>query len=464
MNVHLALLVGYSVALVALGLWIARRVRSSADFFVAGRALSAPLLFSTVLAANIGAGTTIGAAGVGYRDGISAWWWNGAAAIGSLGLALVVGPRIWRIASTHNLYTAGDYLEWRYGRSVRGVIASLIWLGTLAILAGQLIGGAAILTVVAHLPREAGIVISALVMTIYFVAGGLLSSAWVNAVQLVVIVLGFAVAVPMVVGQVGGLPTIVAASSAPAGFGDFWYSSGGRSGWTFLMLLGPAFVISPGLLQKAYGAANVRVLRVGIGGQAIAQTLFGLLPPLLGMAARVTNPHITDMNLVLPTVLLERLPVAIGALALAAVYSAEVSTCDAILFMLATSLSQDLYKRFLRPDATDRQLLRVARIAAVTGAVGGVVLALRLQTIVDALGIFYTLLGASLFVPVLGGLFVRRAAIPEAMAAIVAGVSAALASRFIAHPPIWWLDASVTGLAASATAFVAVLVARRSKL
>ena len=129
MNLHLALLIGYSVALVALGLWIARRVRTSADFFVAGRALTAPLLFSTVLAANIGAGTTIGAAGVGYRDGISAWWWNGAAAIGSLGLAFVVGPRIWRIASTHNLYTAGDYLEWRYGRSVRGIIASLIWLG-----------------------------------------------------------------------------------------------------------------------------------------------------------------------------------------------------------------------------------------------------------------------------------------------------------------------------------------------
>jgi len=464
LTVHLALLVGYSVALVALGLWIARRVRSSADFFVAGRALTAPLLFSTVLAANIGAGTTIGAAGVGYRDGISAWWWNGAAAIGSLGLAFVVGPRIWRIASTHNLYTAGDFLEWRYGRPVRGAIASLIWLGTLSILAGQLIGGAAILTVVAHVPREAGVIVSALVMTTYFVAGGLLSSAWVNAVQLVVITIGFVVAVPIVVGRAGGLSTITSAT-VPAGFGDFFYSSGSRSGWTFLMLLGPAFVISPGLLQKAYGAVNERTLRVGIGGQAVAQALFAFLPPLLGMAARATNPHITDMNVVLPTVLLEQLPLTIGALALAAVYSAEVSTCDAILFMLATSLSQDLYKRFWRPDATDRQLLRVARIAAVAGAAGGIVLALRLQTVVDALGIFYTLLGASLFVPVLGGLFVRAAGMLEAIAAIVAGVSAALASRFIAHPPLWWLDASVTGLAASAAAFLIVLAVRgRSKL
>jgi SSS family solute:Na+ symporter len=133
--------------------------------------------------------------------------------------------------------------------------------------------------------------------------------------------------------------------------------------------------------------------------------------------------------------------------------------------MLSTSLSQDLYKRFVRPDATDRQLLRVARIAAVVGATGGVVLALRLQTVVDALSIFYTLLGASLFVPVLCGLFVRRARTREAIAAIIAGVSATLASRFIAHPSLWWLDASVTGLVASAAAFLLALLTRgRSKL
>ena len=101
MSIHLALLIGYSVALVALGLWISRLVRNSADFFVAGRSLGAPLLFSTVLAANIGAGTTIGAAGVGYRDGISAWWWNGAAAIGSIFLAFLVGPAIWRLANAY---------------------------------------------------------------------------------------------------------------------------------------------------------------------------------------------------------------------------------------------------------------------------------------------------------------------------------------------------------------------------
>jgi SSS family solute:Na+ symporter len=460
---YLALLIAYSAALVAIGLWIARRVRRSADFFVAGRSLNATLLFSTVLAANIGAGTTIGAAGVGYRDGLSGWWWNGAAAIGSIFLALTIGPRIWRLASRHNLYTAGDYLELRYGPTVRGIIAVLIWLGTLSILAGQLIGGAAILTAVAGVPRITGIAISAIAVTSYFVAGGLLSSAWVNVVQLTVKLAAFAVVTPLVIASVGGFHAIVTAPAVPATYGDLLYSSGPRSGWTFLMLLGPAFVVSPGLLQKVYGGRSERTVRIGVGAQALTQAAFGFLPPLLGMAARVAHPDMTDLNLVLPTVLVDRLPASLGGLALAALYSAEVSTCDAILFMLATSLSQDLYKRFVRPQASDRQLLRVARLAAIAGGIGGIVLALKLQTVVDALSIFYSLLGVSLFVPVVGGLYTRRAGTPEAIAAIAAGTSACLTAFFVPHAAVWWLDPAVAGIVAAAAAFLVVFAVRRPR-
>ncbi len=457
MNLHLVLLIAYSIALVGIGLWMSRTVRGSADFFVAGRRLSAPLLFSTVLAANIGAGTTIGAAGVGYRDGISAWWWNGSAAIGSVVLAFWVGPRIWRIAAEHNLYTVGDYLELRYGLLLRGVMASLLWLGTLSILAAQLIGGSAILAIVGGIPREAGILLSALVMTVYFVAGGLLSAAWVNLVQLIVLLGGFALAVPLVTANVG----IMAAASnplLPIGFGDMLYSTGARSGWTFLFLLAPSFMISPGLLQKAYGASSVAVLKRGIGWQALAQALFGFLPVLLGMSARVAHPGITDANLVLPTVLIEQLPEALSALALAAVFSAEVSTCDAILFMLATSFSQDLYRGFVRPTASDTQVVRVARLGAIAGAVGGVLLALRLPTVTTALGIFYALLSVTLFVPVLGGLYTRRARTPHAMAAVIAGGVTALLVMFVPHPPVWWLDPAVAGLVMAAAAFGVALV------
>src|SRR5438128_11481245 len=108
------LLIGYAALMVVFGAFVSRRVRASSDFFVAGRGLGAGLIFSTLLAANIGAGSTVGATGLGYRDGLSAWWWVGSAGIGSAVLALTVGPKIWRVARQYNLYTVGDYLEFRY--------------------------------------------------------------------------------------------------------------------------------------------------------------------------------------------------------------------------------------------------------------------------------------------------------------------------------------------------------------
>ena len=187
MNLTLVLLLAYAAGLIGLGVWIGRRVESSGGFFVANRRLSAALLFSTVLAANIGAGSTVGAAGLGYRDGLAAWWWVGSAALGTLVLAFWIGPRIWRIASERALYTVGDYLEFRYGPSVRATITALLWIGTPALLAGQLIAMAKILSFVAGTPHWAGVLIGGIVVTAYFTAGGLLSSAWVNMVQLIVL-------------------------------------------------------------------------------------------------------------------------------------------------------------------------------------------------------------------------------------------------------------------------------------
>lgn len=458
MNLSLVLLFAYSAGLIAVGLWVARLVRSSGDFFVAGRRLTAPLIFSTVLASNIGAGSTVGAAGLAYRDGISAWWWNGSAAIGSVFLAMWIGPKIWEIAARHNLYTAGDYLELRYGRAVRGVIASLIWLGTLSILAAQLIAGAAVLTVVAGLPRWGGALIGALVMTTYFVAGGLLSSAWVNLVQLTVLLGGFLVAVPWIISNVGGLDAIAAAPAAAPAAWDFFYSAGPGSGWALLFLLMPNFIISPGLVQKAYGAVDARAVRVGIGIQAAVLAVFAFGPVLLGMAAQTAHPGIEGRDLVLPTMLNEQLPPLFGALALAAIFSAEVSTCDAILFMLSTSLSQDLYKRFVNPAASDRQVLTVARGAALGGGAIGVLLAVLLPNVVAALSIFYSLLAVSLFVPIIGGLYTRRAGSREALAAIAAGVTVRIALQFVGGGRGFGLfDPTLIGLLAAAAAYFVTL-------
>ena len=76
--------------------------------------------------------------------------------------------------------------------------------------------------------------------------------------------------------------------------------------------------------------------------------------------------------------------------------------------MLSTSLSRDLYKGYVNPAATDRQILRVARWAAVSGGTLGVAMAVAAPSVIGALSIFYTVLGVCLFVPVMAGLYVRR--------------------------------------------------------
>ncbi|MGE0159155.1 MAG: sodium:solute symporter [Gemmatimonadales bacterium] len=458
MALQLIAILGYSAALVTLGLWVGRRVEKASTFFVADRRLGPWLVFSTMLAANIGAGSIIGASGLGYAAGWAAWWWVGSAGVGSLLLALWIGPRIWRVASRNGLYTAGDYLELRYGSAVRATVATVLWFLTLVILAAQLIAMSEIFEWVLGVPRWVGAVLGGAVMTAYFAAGGLLTAAWVNAVQLVILLGGFAVGVPIALGRAGGWQTVLAAAPEQS-LETFLFAPG--AGVVLVALLVPAFIVSPGLLQKAYGARDERAVRLGVAANGVVLLLFALVPPLLGMIAHVYDPALENAEFAVPLVLTEGLPPLLGALGLAAVFSAEVSTADAILFMLATSLSKDIYKRYWAPAADDVRVLRVARLAALAGGALAVALAVVIPTVIDSLRVFYAILGVSLFVPIAAGLHTRRPGVPEALAAIGAGIAALLAMQLSElGGGSLLLDPTVVGIAASGVAFTAVFWAR----
>ncbi len=448
---YLTLLLAYAAALVALGLWSSRRATAQ-DFFVAGRRLSPALLAGTLIAANIGAGSTQGVAGLGYRDGLAAWWWVGAAGVGSVVLAFVVGPRIWRVAAAGRHSTVGDYLRARFGPEVRGLMAVLLWAGSLSILAAQLVALAGVLQTLTGVPHAWGCVIGGVVATLYFATGGLLSSAVVNAVQAVVLVVGLALAIPFAWHAAGGMAALAPPSVPP----DYWsILSGGGSGVMFLALLGPSFIVSPGLLQKVYGARDEQAVRLGTGFNALVLLLFAGVPVLLGMLARVLHPDLPNGELALPTLLRDDMPPWLGALALAALFSAEVSSADAVLFMLSTSIARDLYAGHLRPDAGDAAQLRVARVAAVGSGVLGTLVAAWAGSIIALMLLFYSLLSASLFVPVIAGLFVPRAGRHEAFASMLAGVTTtaalhvATAGTGVAGlaPVVWGLLASAIALA-----------------
>ena len=176
----------------------------------------------------------------------------------------------------------------------------------------------------------------------------------------------------------------------------------------FLVLTAPSFLISPGLIQKAYSARSESALKLGIGLNALVLMSFAFVPVIFGMAARSAHLAISGPNDVLPAFLMTALPAWLGALALSAVFSTEVDTCDTILFMLSTSISKDVYKRHINPSASDAQLLRVARLAAAAGGAAGVVLSLVVGTVLGAVTVFYQVMVVTFFVPIVGGIYVHE--------------------------------------------------------
>src|SRR5690606_17050900 len=111
------------------------------------------------------------------------------------------------------------------------------------------------------------------------------------------------------------------------------------------------FIVAPGLIQKIYGARDDRTVRIGVGLNGVALMLYAFVPVFLGMMARVQFPDLAQPELALPTLFMFGVPAFVGALGLAAVFSAELSSADAVLFSLTTSLAQDFYKRFVNPEA-----------------------------------------------------------------------------------------------------------------
>lgn len=435
-NGYVLAIASYAILLIVVGWIVGRKVNNSSSFFVAGRKLNTTLLFITLVAANIGAGTTVGVAAIAYKSGISAWWWIGSAGIGSIILALLVGPKIWRIAYRYDLFTLGDYLDIRYSKTFRGLFSSMMAVGTLALFSAQLLGISWILNVVAGIPKQAGVIAAAVVTTLYFAAGGMLSATIVNIIEVSMIIIGFVAAMPYIYDHVGGLHGLLTKVTVnlPEIEAQVRYFSMDGIGVTiiigYIFMLVPSFFISPGLIGKVFSARSERSIKIGTAANGIVQLLFAVFPVFIGIAAFAAFPALSNADLALPTAMKEMMPLSIATIALAAVFAAEVSTADAVLYMISSSVSNDLYKTFINPSISDKSLLKLSRIVTFISGIIGVIIALELESIIYALTIFYSLMSVSLAAPLVFGLFTRSASNAGAIISSVCGVSLTLFCTF----------------------------------
>ncbi|MEW6209017.1 MAG: hypothetical protein AB1631_11665, partial [Acidobacteriota bacterium] len=241
-------------------------------------------------------------------------------------------------------------------------------------------------------------------------------------------IIGFILALAFAIHLSGGLAGLGEKLNAKVGADSAdsyvsFFGAGGAAIARYIAALVPSFIISPGLLQKIFGARDARSVRIGVGVNAVVLLLFAIVPVAIGMIARGWL-ELGNRELAMPAVLSEILPLWLGALLLAAIFSAEVSTADAVLFMLTTSLGKDFYKGILRPEATDRELMRFTRRAAVICGVGGGLLALALETVIGALTVFYSIITAVFLLPMVSGLYWKRATARSALISIGVTVSA----------------------------------------
>ncbi len=453
MNWYLVVIALYAVLLIAVGVIISRRVKGADDFFVGGRKMAPFLLFITLVAPNIGAGSTVGVAGMGFVSGISAAWWIIASAVGTFILAFIIGPKIWEIAKKHGFYTLGDYLEYRYNRYLRGFISLMMAIGTLAIFAGQLMGIGWILSVVADIDKTTSVLIAAVVVVLYFCAGGFLSAVYANLIEAGVKLIGFIVAVPLVISFVGGfdgLQAKVVANMADTAKSAAYFNFDGLGSTVimgFFLMLMPSFFLSPALIGKVYSARDKTAVRVSTCACGLVMLLFSVIPVILGMAAYAIAPDLPQRDLALPYVMKECMPFWASALALAAIFSAEISAADAVLYMITTSFTKDLYKSFINPSVSDENLIKGGRLVTVLAGIVGIGLAIILPNVISALSIFYALMSVSITAPLLFGLFTKRSSSVSAIVAAIVGVITTVGLQFFhANKGIWILNGQSTAI------------------
>ena len=470
MNWYLVVIALYAVLLIAVGVIISRRVKGADDFFVGGRKMAPFLLFITLVAPNIGAGSTVGVAGMGFTSGISAAWWIIASAVGTFILAFIIGPKIWEIAKNHGFYTLGDYLEYRYNRYLRGLISLMMAIGTLAIFAGQLMGIGWILSVVADIDKTTSVLIASAVVVLYFCAGGFLSAVYANLIEACVKLIGFIVAVPLVLSFVGGFDGLhdkVVANMADAAQSAAYFSFDGLGSTVimgFFLMLMPSFFLSPALIGKVYSAKDKNTVRFSTFLCGVVMLLFSVIPVILGMAAYAIAPDLPQRDLALPYVMKECMPFWASALALAAIFSAEISAADAVLYMITTSFTKDLYKSFINPSVSDEKLIKGGRIVTVLAGVIGIGLAIVLPNVISALSIFYSLMSVSITAPLLFGLFTKKSSAASAIAAAVIGVIVTVGLElFNDNKGIWILNGQSTAILLTLIIMMVMLIVKPKK-
>jgi SSS family transporter len=432
LNLYAVVLTVIVAALLTVSIWQMRKVHTKADYLVAGRSLPAYVLVFTLLSSWIGAGSLFAGAENAFRNGFAALWQP---AGGWAGLLIIyfVAPRARRFAQ----FTIPDLLEERYNTAARILGTIAILFAYTAITSYQFRAGGDIMHLIfPAIAKTQGTVIIAVFVILFTALAGMASVAYMDVViGMLISVTGF-LALPVLFGRMGGWAGLHAALPAShfTLFGEWGLGGGVRDNRealiraleyflpTFLLMIGNQSMYQKFFSAKSEKDASVAV--VGwVFGTVVLETLIVTLAVVgSGLFALSLTPA-TDFapREIIPFTARHFLPPLVGALLMGSVFAKVISTANNYLFSPATNLINDVYTRFIRPDAGQKNVLLVSRFLVVGLGLWALVQAIKLTSVLAKAMYAYTIYSAAITPVVMAAFFWRRATREGAVACLLSG-------------------------------------------
>ncbi|MDE1160374.1 MAG: sodium:solute symporter family protein [Acidobacteriaceae bacterium] len=430
------------IVITLLGVSLARlgKVKTKADYLVAGRSLPAFVLVFTLLSSWIGSGSLLGGAENAYRHGFAALW---QASGGWIGLLLIyfIAPRARKFAQ----FTIPDLLESRYNQTARllGVIAVLFTYT--AITSYQFIGGGDIIHLIfPGVSSTNGAYILAGFVIVFTAIAGMGSVAYMDVVIGMLATVTLIVALPVLIHLAGGWSAVHAALPATHFqlFGDIRPINAAELFLpTCLLMLG-----NQSMYQKFFSAKTERDATVAVGGWMVGTIILETV--IVGVAVVGSALFRTGEVADHPREILaytathafggSHLLNILGALLVGAIFAKVVSTANNYLFSPATNLVNDVFVRYIRPEAGNSEILMVSRVMVVALGCWALVQALHIKSVLAMSLYAYTIYSAALTPVILAAFFWRRATAAGAVSSIAAGTIVTVGWKYLTPhlPPV----------------------------
>ena len=430
--IYLSIILIYLFTLIALGAYKAKKIKTQSDFAVAGRTLTPWILVGTMLATWLGTGSVLGNAGKAYQTGL-------AALILPLGgvLGVVVLTQIAGKVRAYEKFTVPEILGDRFGPAARTLSVIALVIAYMVIVSYQYnAGGAVIHTVLKDvlldnygnplISIQTGTIIAAIFIILYTMLAGLVSVAYTDVANGIIILISFVIAIPIFLVKAGGFEGM-AISFAEMGKNDHMNFWGVYSGMDIINFCLPSFLLIMGdanMYQRFFASKDAKGAKSATKTLIVAVLIAELM---IIVAAWIASSMIPDAEVgkyVLIYASHEFLPPFIGAIMMTTIVGIIISTADSYLLVPTTTLMRDIYLNYFNKNADQAKIVFLSRILVII--LGIIAYAVSLGFAKSA-GFFeralyaYTIYGAAITPSLVAALFWKQATKEGAITSILVG-------------------------------------------